>query len=114
MNTNYLTGQAYKGQNDQVLTAQGFAIGEWLTFLQVKDMGGNVIKGSKGVKIIKVIEDDNTKKIGVKTYTVFNVAQCENLDADLKLTPEQYEIYKVLKKETSMTRKAIAKTSALV
>jgi antirestriction protein ArdC len=114
MQSNYLTGQEYKGQNALVLAMSGFQSTEWLTFLQVKEVGGTVIKGSKGTQIIKVIEDKDTDKIGIKTYTVFNTEQCENLDADLKLTPEQYEIYKVLKKETELTRKAIAKTSKLL
>lgn len=114
MITNYLTGQAYKGQNSQLLAAQGFTSGEWVTYLQAQEMGGNVKKGSRGVKIFKVIEDDNGKISGARTYTVFNIEQCENLDSDLKLTAEQYEIYKVLKKESAMTRKALAKTSRLI
>ena len=114
MITNYLTGQQYKGNNEALLAGQGFTSTEWLTFLQAKECGGSVRKGSTGVRILKVIEDDNGKVSGARTYVVFNSEQCENLDADLKLTPEQYEIYKVLKKESELTRKAMAKTSRLI
>lgn len=118
MANNYLTGQEYKGANDATLTGAAFNAGyksnEWLTYLQAQEMGGTVKKGSKGVRIIKVIEDKEKHDIGVRYYTVFNVEQCENLDSDLKLTAEQYEIYKVLKKEMAGTRKAVAKTSALI
>jgi len=115
MATNYLTGQEYKGQNALHLAMAGFNSTEWLTYLQAKEMGGSVKKGSRGVKIIKVIDDKDNNKFGVRSYTVFNVEQCENLDADLKLTPDQYEVYKALKKDKSeLTRKKLAKVAELI
>lgn len=115
MQKNYFTGQEYKGNNAGTLAAAGYTSTEWLTYLQVKECGGTVIKGSKGIKLIKVVEEELTKKVlTVRGFVVFNSEQCENLDADLKLTPEQYEIYKVLKKESELTRKALAKTSKLI
>lgn len=114
---NYLTGREYTGENSLVLTlaGAGYESSEWLTYLQAQECGGSVKKGEKGVRIVKVLEDEDTKNKSVRFYTVFNSEQCENLDADLKLTPEQYEIYKTLKKDgTEMTRKQLAKTSSLL
>ena len=67
--------------------------GEWLTFKQALDLGGNVRKGEKGRKIVffKVHEkktgktDDNGDEIVerfpiLKAYTVFRVDQCEGID----------------------------------
>ena len=66
--------------------------GEWLTFKQALDLGGNVRKGEKGRKIVffKVHEkktgktDDNGDEIVerfpiLKAYTVFRVDQCEGI-----------------------------------
>ena len=116
---NYLTGNEYNGENIIALTIKsitdGFTATEWVTYIQAQEMGGSVIKGSKGVKISKVIEDKDTKEIKVRSFTVFNIEQCENLDADLKLTPAQYEIYQTLKKENSkLNRKQLAKISEMV
>lgn len=67
--------------------------GEWLTFKQALDLGGNVRKGEKGRKIVffKVNErktgkqDENGEEIVerfpiLKAYTVFRVDQCEGIE----------------------------------
>ena len=66
--------------------------GEWLTFKQAIDLGGNVRKGEKGRKVVffKISErvtdelDEDGKNIVkkypiLKTYTVFRVDQCEGI-----------------------------------
>lgn len=67
--------------------------GEWLTFKQALDCGGNVRKGEKGRRVIffKISEretdktDENGEKIVerypvLKSYTVFRVDQCDGIE----------------------------------
>jgi antirestriction protein ArdC len=91
MPRNAVTGRFYSGAN--VLLLWGVAEVEgygprWLTFKQAKAAGGNVKKGEHGVAIIFVkrmlVKDDKNpgekKTIGfLRSYTVFNVSQCEGL-----------------------------------
>ena len=96
MPCNATTGRAYSGVNIPLLwmaqEAGGYASARWLTFKQALDAGGNVRKGEKGsmVVFVSAIEkeeegadgDAETRRIPfLKRYTVFNVAQCENLPA---------------------------------
>lgn len=73
---------------------QGFSNPYWMTFNQIKELGGCVKKGSKGTQVVyastfeKNGEDSEgneiTQKIPfLKTYVVFNVEQTEDL-------PEKY------------------------
>jgi antirestriction protein ArdC len=61
----------------------------WLTFKQCKDLGGNIRKGAQGTPVVywnwqEIEEDGETeKKVPfMRYYTVFNVAQCENIPED--------------------------------
>jgi len=117
-NRNYLTAVGYTSANEakleEVRISQGYKSDEWLTFLQAKDCGGDVLKGEKGVKLTKIIFDKDDPKVivGYKKFVVFNSEQCKNLDSDLKLNQEELEIYKTLRGDGSdLTRKALAKTS---
>ena len=65
-----------------------FAAPLWVTFKQALELGGNVRKGEKGETVIYVAEIIKEDKDGerraipfLKAYTVFNVAQCDNLPA---------------------------------
>ena len=117
-NRNYLTTVDYTSANEakleEVRISQGYKSDEWLTFLQAKDCGGDVLKGEKGVRLTKIIFDKDDPKVivGYKKFVVFNSEQCKNLDSDLKLNQEELEIYKTLRGDGSdLTRKALAKTS---
>jgi antirestriction protein ArdC len=93
MPRNALTNRAYSGANVILLWSRAqesaFTDPRWLTFKQALELGGNVRKGEKGECVIyvsKVIRAD--EKTGerraipfLKAYTVFNVAQCDNLPA---------------------------------
>ena len=92
MPRNALTQRAYSGANVILLWSRaqesGFTAPLWLTFKQALELGGNVRKGEKGETVIyvsKVIrEDDDGVRRAIpflKAYTVFNVAQCDNLPA---------------------------------
>jgi antirestriction protein ArdC len=91
---NATTGKAYRGINTLLLMLpmrkNGYAVSRWLTFKQAKAKGGTVRKGEKGTQVIfwRFLEREN-KASGEKekfpmcrTYTVFNVAQCDGLPAD--------------------------------
>ena len=86
---NLISGKGYSGINFFLLSMMPFDNDYFLTFKQAKAIGGNVIKGQKGLPVIyygaaKAKENasgDVTKGFNfLKYYTVFNVTQCENLD----------------------------------
>jgi antirestriction protein ArdC len=59
----------------------------WLTFKQAQELGGSVRKGEHGCGVIfwkfdRVRENDETKVVPfARMYTVFNVTQCDGIDA---------------------------------
>lgn len=89
-------GRAYRGANAIILAMHCMA-NEWqhpvfLTFKQVQECGGKVLKGSKSMLVLfasKIVpkeykgrEDQCPKekqKFMMKYYRVFNVAQCEGI-----------------------------------
>jgi antirestriction protein ArdC len=90
MPRNAVTSRAYSGVNVLLLWSRaqesGFADPRWLRFNQAREAGGNVRKGEKGETVIyvsKVIKEDKDgarRTIPfLKAFTVFNVAQVENL-----------------------------------
>lgn len=90
-------GVEYRGINIlllwQAYEQRGFRARHWLTFKQALELGGNVRKGEKGTQIVffKTLtvdgeageagtDDEGQKHIPMlRTYTVFNAEQCENL-----------------------------------
>jgi len=88
---NYVTQKAYRGVNS-LLLPQG---GEYLTFLQTKQAGGNVRKGEKSQLVVffkpMEVEDKDTgekKTIPYLKYSnVFHISQCEGITS--KLNPVQ-------------------------
>ena len=95
---NHATGRHYNGVNVLILwmaaTANGYAHPRWLTFNQCKALGGSVKKGSKATEIVYFTKIPNKGKPGMtkeeiaklppipilKSFYVFNVAQCEGLE----------------------------------
>lgn len=84
---NKKTKTLYQGKNIAILLSskarQGFNSDEWITFLQAKELGYKVKKGSKSTKIFKVVKDEEaTKKKDkscVRFYSLFNIEQCEKI-----------------------------------
>jgi len=95
---NAVTGRPYSGVNTILLwlaRERGWPTAKFLTFKQAKDAGGNVRKGEHGTPVYFVSrfvpkserDSENPRTVGMmKVFTVFNVAQCENLPA--KLLPQ--------------------------
>lgn len=102
---NALTGSRYHGVNVFLLTLTAyvnkFNSNKWITFNQIRQLGGKVKKGSKGTKIVyyfvanqaeiekraqeKLINPqlpDIEKVFKPKLHVVFNLDQTENLDID--------------------------------
>jgi antirestriction protein ArdC len=93
MPCNAVTNRPYSGCNVVLLWIarnEGWATPRFLTFNQAKEAGGNVRKGEHGTKVYFVknlivkdreaTAEDDTKLIPMmREFTVFNVAQCENL-----------------------------------
>lgn len=89
---NVTTGKAYRGANVFWLwmaqAAGGYETAQWLTYKQAAALGGNVRKGEKGtpafywaVKKGENAKGEETTRMLPVSFTVFNVAQCENLPA---------------------------------
>lgn len=91
------TGKAYSYLNTMLLQMQGKQAGEYLTFKQVKERGGNVKKGAHGAlvtfykrieKVDKIIDPETGEELVsldvypiLKGYTVFNVlTDCEGIE----------------------------------
>lgn len=87
---NAISGKAYRGINPFLLAIAGMNYSDhrWLTFKQALELGGSVKKGEHGTWITfsspTVKKDANGDVVGkywlMKSYKVFNVEQCENLD----------------------------------
>ncbi len=88
---NFSTGKAYQGINVFLLGSLRFTSPHFLTFIQAKELGGNVRKGEHGSMIVKYgtysKEDKNaatgedTETRGyLKAYTVFNSAQIDGIE----------------------------------
>lgn len=111
---NAVSGKPYNGVNILMLWGsadyQGFECGNWLTFKQAKDYGGNVRKGEKGTHIVWAQPFEKTKKsesgatqrdengnplkdrfMMMKAYTVFNALQCDGLPGGIATTSKAIE-----------------------
>ena len=82
---NFITKQDYTGVNFVTLTQSGFDNPEFLTFKQAQSVGLKIKKGSKGIRLIRIIarkeEDPKTGEVKTvkspKGFTVFNITQTE-------------------------------------
>lgn len=90
---NFHTGKPYRGVNLLLLGLQKFASPFWLTFQQVKTLGGSILKGERGSTVVKwgrfnPKENEQTAPNGsgakkprfyLKEYVVFNAAQTDGI-----------------------------------
>jgi len=87
MPTNALTGRSYSGMNIMLLWAtqmeRGYPTAGWMTYQQAAQAQAFVRKGEKATTVLftKWVDDEENGKERpmVKLYSVFNVAQLENL-----------------------------------
>lgn len=92
---NVISKKPYRGINRLILWSVStvYPSAQYLTFKQALELGGNVRKGEHGIKVIywdtfkrketnaETGEEKEKSGMFCKAYTVFNVAQCENLPA---------------------------------
>jgi antirestriction protein ArdC len=104
MPKNGATGRCYSGINVLILWGavieHGFPAQGWVTFRQALALGGHVRRGERGTMIVyadRFVPNDEKKRAQetgeeavavpfLKRFTVFNLAQCEDLPADLAVT----------------------------
>lgn len=102
---NALTGRCYSGINILILWGavieHRWPAQHWLTFRQALNAGGNVKRGERGTTIVYADtfspkgEADRAARDGdaarvipfLKSFTVFNVAQCEGIRPGLEIDP---------------------------
>jgi len=87
---NAASGRVYNGINWLILSCSHYGSNGWLTFKQAKELGGCVRKGEKGTPIVfwSFIRDkDDASKVipFARGYTVFNVEQCDGIEASRRL-----------------------------
>ena len=91
---NLVTGRAYRGMNALLLGMMDYEDPRYLTFHNALDMGANVRRGERGHLVMfwqkhdytvrlededgDIVEETRTGML-IRGYTVFNVAQCENV-----------------------------------
>ena len=112
----YLTRKPYRGINALLLNIQPVEKPFYLTFKQVKELGGQVKKGSRSLPVVywkivmrdantgKPISDEQAKTMApdqltssafMKYYSVFHLDQIEGIDfelPDIKLQPDNTTI----------------------
>ncbi len=108
---NPMSKSAYKGNNALLLETlkltKGYNSNAWLTFNQIKELGGNIEKGSKSAPVVfysKLKKTDeelakdgkNEYKFILKKYSVFNLDQVKGLSEEKlsKLKSDEEELAK--------------------
>jgi antirestriction protein ArdC len=93
---NLVSKAPYQGINLFLLALSGYKSRYWLTYKQAVAKGGNVRKSEKGTAIIfwsfpkfkslnKLNNEFETKTVPIlKYYTVFNLEQCEGIEAPVE------------------------------
>lgn len=91
---NYVSGKPYRGINALILGNSGFEYPLFITFLQAKELGGHIKKGSESIPVIYykkllVENGDEVKSIPfLRYYNVFNIDCVEGIRFKL---PTRYQ-----------------------
>jgi antirestriction protein ArdC len=86
---NYVSKKTYRGINALILNNAEFEYPLYLSFLQAKELGGGIKRGSKSVEVIywKTLEFENDEKIKripfLRYYNVFNIDCVEGIKLKL-------------------------------
>ena len=119
--TNAFSKSFYSGVNTLILWLRqsntGFETSQWLTFLQVKKLGGKVKKGEKTTQIVfykklvitdKESEEEKTIPL-LKTHAVFNLSQTEGLEHLIKKSSSKEKpLFQDVKKAEELIKKSQA------
>ena len=86
MQKNYITKLPYTKTNEVLLTIEqanrDLSSGEWLTFLQARENGLQIKKGSKAVHLARVFDTGEVNTAGkdkkaVRHFCVFNISDTQ-------------------------------------
>ena len=86
---NYVSQKPYRGINALILNNTEFEYPLFLSFLQAKELGGNIKRGSKSIEVIywKTLEFENDEKTTripfLRYYNVFNIECVEGIKLKL-------------------------------
>jgi antirestriction protein ArdC len=85
---NLVSGRAYRGVNILLLESTSFASPCWVTFRQALALKGTVRKGEQGTPVVffqrasaEDEKDDRKRRGFLRYYSVFNIEQCEGIEA---------------------------------
>ena len=106
---NLATGRPYKGINVMLLASLNYKLNYFLTYKQVKELGGEIKKGEKSNLVVfwtysnsingeAQLPQEEVHPPKLQYYTVFNVEQCEGLPED-KIPALKQEAYPIVKCE---------------
>lgn len=105
--SNLVSKKPYRGINPFLLNCAPYGSPWWVSFKQAKKLGGSVKRGEKGFPVVfwKWMEkrvEENGKTVTkawpmLRYYTVFNVEQCEGLDAKVPAPPEPPATFQPIK-----------------
>lgn len=116
--TNAASGRAYSGMNTLLLwmaaAQKGYPTHGWVTFRQANEMQAKVRKGEKSTTVIyvswkNIADEGQPEKLSprVKAYSVFNLAQLDNLPekflAPAEPWPDRLEAFKKMVDATGIT-----------
>ncbi|HTB32790.1 MAG TPA: zincin-like metallopeptidase domain-containing protein [Bacteroidia bacterium] len=110
---NLITMRPYRGMNVWLLGSLGYELNLFLTFKQVKELGGTVRKGERSHMVVfwrrkpkEMEKNDGEKEIKVvsmlRYYLVFNVAQCDGLPKE-KIPVNTREVFSLEQCERIVT-----------
>ena len=118
---NVFSKSFYSGINTLILWLRqsntGFETSQWLSFLQVKKLGGSIKKGEKATSIIfykKLVivdeESEEEKTIPLlKTHAVFNLSQTEGLEHLIKkVSSKEKSLFKDVEKAEKLIKESKA------
>ena len=100
---NLLTKRPYTGINTWLLASLGYSQNYFLTWKQLKAVGGSVKKGENGTMVVfwkrlpKERPDDEQEKVKsiLRYYYVFNIAQCDHLPEVFTIPYPPYTISQI-------------------
>ncbi len=99
---NMISKRSYSGINIPLLWVAGerFESHAWLTYKQAEGLGGHVMRGEKGTMVVYADKfvpkgrEDDKPVFFLKSFTVFNVAQCEGFpEQPVKVAPTMPEMH---------------------
>ncbi len=83
-----LQGRRYQGINTWLLGGQGYGSPYWLTWKQIHEHDGRVLKGERSTPVVfwkqieVVDEDGETRRVPIaRLYNVWNLEQCQGIEA---------------------------------